>query len=99
MHGCNRFIWIYAGIFQALTHDDAYALDILEHILGQGKTSRLYRALKMEANLVYNDQTPVPMPWPTPASSPWMQPCIRKKLDLGPGHHCKRNFPRNPSHR
>ncbi len=38
----------------ALTHDDIYALDVLEVILGQGKTSRLYHGLKMEANLVYH---------------------------------------------
>jgi zinc protease len=37
----------------ALTHEDIYALDLLEVILGEGKTSRLYRALKMDANLVY----------------------------------------------
>jgi len=37
-----------------LTHDDTYALDILEIILGQGKTSRLYQALKMKANRVYD---------------------------------------------
>ena len=37
----------------ALTHKDIYALDILEVILGQGKTSRLYQRLKMDANLVY----------------------------------------------
>ena len=38
----------------ALTHKDAYALDVLEIILGRGRTSRLYRSLKMDANLVYN---------------------------------------------
>jgi len=38
----------------ALTHEDIYALDMLEVILGQGKTSRLYRGLKMKANLVYH---------------------------------------------
>jgi len=38
----------------ALTHEDIYALDMLEVILGQGKTSRLYRALKMKTNLVYH---------------------------------------------
>ena len=38
----------------ALTHEDIYALDMLEVILGQGKTSRLYQGLKMEANLVYH---------------------------------------------
>ena len=37
----------------AITHEDIYALDILEVILGRGKTSRLYRNLKMDANLVY----------------------------------------------
>ena len=37
-----------------LTHKDIYALDLLEIILGQGKTSRLYRALKMKANMVYD---------------------------------------------
>ena len=37
-----------------LTHEDTYALDILELILGQGMTSRLYQALKMKANLVYH---------------------------------------------
>jgi len=37
----------------ALTHDDIYPLDILESILGRGKSSRLYTRLKMEANLVY----------------------------------------------
>ncbi len=38
----------------AMTHEDVYALDILEVILGQGKTSRLYNGLKMKANLVYH---------------------------------------------
>jgi len=38
----------------SLTHQDVYALDILEIILGQGKTSRLYHKLKMDANLVYH---------------------------------------------
>ncbi len=38
----------------ALTHEDIYALDMLEVILGQGKTSRLYQGLKMDANLVYH---------------------------------------------
>ncbi|MCP4578363.1 MAG: insulinase family protein [Deltaproteobacteria bacterium] len=38
----------------AITHEDSYALDVLEVILGQGKTSRLYQGLKMEANLVYH---------------------------------------------
>jgi zinc protease len=38
----------------AITHEDIYALDVLEVILGQGKTSRLYQGLKMEANLVYH---------------------------------------------
>ena len=38
----------------ALTHEDIYALDMLEVILGQGKTSRLYQGLKMKANLVYH---------------------------------------------
>jgi len=38
----------------ALTHKDIYALDILELILGEGKTSRLYQGLKMNANLVYH---------------------------------------------
>ena len=37
----------------ALAHKDVYALDILEIILGQGRTSRLYHKLKMDANLVY----------------------------------------------
>ena len=37
-----------------LTHEDIYALDILEIILGRGKTSRLYQALKMKANMVYD---------------------------------------------
>ncbi len=41
----------------ALTHKDIYALDVLEVILGQGKTSRLYQGLKMEANLVYHVST------------------------------------------
>jgi len=36
----------------ALTHPDMYPLDILEIILGHGKSSRLYTRLKMEANLV-----------------------------------------------
>lgn len=38
----------------ALTHEDIYALDMLEVILGKGKTSRLYQALKMKTNLVYH---------------------------------------------
>jgi len=36
----------------ALTHEDMYPLNILEIILGQGKSSRLYTRLKMDANLV-----------------------------------------------
>lgn len=36
-----------------LTHDDIYPLDILEIILGRGKSSRLYERLKMDANLVH----------------------------------------------
>jgi zinc protease len=35
-----------------LTHEDMYPLNILEIILGQGKSSRLYTRLKMDANLV-----------------------------------------------
>lgn len=38
----------------ALTHPDMYALDVLEIILGHGKSSRLYKALKMKANLVHD---------------------------------------------
>ena len=38
----------------ALTHKDVYALDVLESILGDGKSSRLYTGLKMDANLVYD---------------------------------------------
>jgi len=38
----------------ALTHEDMYPLNILEIILGHGKTSRLYTRLKMDANLVYD---------------------------------------------
>ena len=37
----------------SLTHEDIYPLDILEVILGHGKSSRLYSRLKMKANLVY----------------------------------------------
>ena len=37
----------------AMTHEDMYPLDILEIILGHGKSSRLYTRLKMKANLVY----------------------------------------------
>jgi zinc protease len=36
-----------------LTHQDMPALDLLEITLGHGKSSRLYRTLKMEKNLVY----------------------------------------------
>jgi len=35
-----------------LTHEDMYPLNILEIILGHGKSSRLYNRLKMDANLV-----------------------------------------------
>ncbi|MCJ7686367.1 MAG: insulinase family protein, partial [Desulfobacteraceae bacterium] len=38
----------------SMTHKDMYPLDILETILGHGKSSRLYSRLKMNANLVYN---------------------------------------------
>jgi len=38
----------------ALNHEDMYPLSVLEIILGQGKSSRLYNRLKMEANLVYH---------------------------------------------
>ena len=38
----------------SVTHRDMYPLDILETILGHGKSSRLYSRLKMNANLVYN---------------------------------------------
>lgn len=38
----------------SLTHPDIYPLDLLEIILSHGKSSRLYRRLKMEANLVYS---------------------------------------------
>ena len=38
----------------ALTHEDIYALDMLEVILGQGKTSRLYQGLKMKTHLAYH---------------------------------------------
>ena len=37
-----------------MTHDDMYPLNILEIILGHGKSSRLYTRLKMHANLVYD---------------------------------------------
>ena len=37
----------------SVTHKDMYPLDILETILGHGKSSRLYSRLKMKANLVY----------------------------------------------
>ncbi len=37
-----------------MTHDDMYPLNILEIILGHGKSSRLYTRLKMDANLVYD---------------------------------------------
>ncbi len=33
---------------------EIYPLDLLEVILGQGKSSRLYRRMKMDANLVYD---------------------------------------------
>jgi zinc protease len=36
-----------------MTHEDIYALDVLETILGDGRSSRLYKRLKMDANLVY----------------------------------------------
>ncbi len=38
----------------SVTHKDMYPLDILETILGHGKSSRLYSRLKMNANLVYD---------------------------------------------
>ena len=41
----------------SITHRDMYPLDILETILGHGKSSRLYRSLKMNASLVYNVST------------------------------------------
>jgi zinc protease len=37
-----------------MTHEDMYPLNILEIILGHGKSSRLYARLKMDANLVYS---------------------------------------------
>ncbi|MBI5233975.1 MAG: insulinase family protein, partial [Deltaproteobacteria bacterium] len=37
-----------------LKHKDTYALDILANILGQGVSSRLYKALKSDTNLVYS---------------------------------------------
>ncbi len=37
----------------AAGHQDIAALDILEVLLGEGKTSRLYKKLKMERNLVH----------------------------------------------
>lgn len=37
----------------SITHTDMYALDILETVLGHGRSSRLYQGLKMDANLVY----------------------------------------------
>jgi zinc protease len=38
----------------SLTDPDTYPLDLLETILAHGKSSRLYKRLKMEANLVYS---------------------------------------------
>ncbi|MFH1951434.1 MAG: pitrilysin family protein [Pseudomonadota bacterium] len=38
----------------SLTHEDTYPLNVLEIILGKGKSSRLYSRLKMNANLVYS---------------------------------------------
>ena len=38
----------------ALRDDDTYALDMLSVILGQGKSSRLYRELKIKQELVYS---------------------------------------------
>ena len=38
----------------SVTHKDMYPLDILETILGHGKSSRLYSRLKMNADLVYD---------------------------------------------
>jgi len=38
----------------ALTNPDMYPLDILEILLGHGKSSRLYKGLKMDANLVHD---------------------------------------------
>jgi zinc protease len=38
----------------SVTHDDMPALDLLEVILGDGKSSRLYNRLKMESNLVHS---------------------------------------------
>jgi len=52
----NRVQQVYLDLswhIPSLTHKDATALDILEIILGQGRTSRLYHKLKMDANLVY----------------------------------------------
>ena len=37
----------------SMTHEDMPAIDVLEMILGHGKTSRLYGRLKMDANLVH----------------------------------------------
>ncbi|EFK11497.1 peptidase M16 inactive domain protein [delta proteobacterium NaphS2] len=53
----NRVQQAYLDIcwhIPALTHKDIYALDVLESILGDGKSSRLYTGLKMDANLVYH---------------------------------------------
>jgi len=38
----------------ALTHDHMPALDLIEIILGNGKSSRLYSHIKMQENLVHN---------------------------------------------
>ncbi len=38
----------------SLNHEDMYPLDVLEIVLGHGKSSRLYQRLKLNANLVYH---------------------------------------------
>ena len=38
----------------SINQKEIYPLDLLEIILGQGKSSRLYNRMKMESNLVYN---------------------------------------------
>ena len=55
MHGEVQQIYLdISWHIPPLTHKDMPALDLMEIILGRGKSSRLYRSLKMEKNLVYH---------------------------------------------
>ena len=47
----NAYLALGFHVPEAL-HEDSYVLDIIEHLLGDGKSSRLYRKLRSEKQLV-----------------------------------------------